>query len=310
VIGSGSGGTVYALDGANGATLWTKSLPTGGGSPAVDASSVYVSLVCEHIYAFARDTGAVRWEHHGSCTGGGDVTPAVHGGRVYPQGDNPAILDAASGARIGSAAFNGAIGFGEGRAYVPWNGGVIGVDDPGWLTRWTFAGPGVSGEAPLVADAHLYLAIEGGAVAALERATGRLVWCASTGGLDVAGLSDISGNSHPKSEIGAGGGLLLVPAGRFLAAYGPGGAPPLPCGGTTGPSVGGGSGAAAAGPGLTLRARREDVLAGRRARLDGRLTGLASTAGQRVDLQADPWPFDNRWHARPSATTAADGTSR
>ena len=148
VSGAGSGGTVYAVDGANGATLWTRSLPTGGGSPAVDAGSVYISLVCEHNYAFARDTGATRWERHGDCTGGGSVTPALHQGRVYPFGDDAAIIDAASGDRVGTSAYHGAAGLADGMAYVPWNGGLIGVDAPGWLTRWTYPAKGISGEPP------------------------------------------------------------------------------------------------------------------------------------------------------------------
>ena len=311
VIGSGSGGTVYAVDGEDGTVRWSRGLPTGGGSPAVDASSVYVSLVCEHHYAFARDSGVPRWERHGTCTGGGDVTPALHGGRVYPFGDSPAILDATSGDRVGSSAYHGAGSFGDGTAYVPWDGGVIAVDDPGWLTRWTYRATGISGEAPLVADRQLYVAAEGGAVLALDRASGQPVWCAGTGGQDVAGTGH---DDHPGSHLGAGGGLLYVPAGRFLIAYGPGGAPALPCAGIAGAGSAGaggpGSGSAppAEGPGLSLQPAKHTIRAGRRARLAGVLRGLASVAGAPVELQVDPWPFDGAWRTVGATAAGADGS--
>lgn len=304
LTGSGSGGTVYALDGANGATLWTRSLPTGGGSPAVDGDSVYVSLVCEHHYAFARDTGAIRWELHGDCTGGGDVTPALYQGRVYPFGDDAAILDAASGTRVGTSAYHGAAGFDDGMAYVPWDGGVIAVDAPGWLTRWTYPAEGVSGEAPLVTAHHLFVAVEGGAVLALDRASGQPVWCASTAGQEVGGTGY---HGHPKSHIGAGNGVLYVPAGRFLVAYGPGGAPALPCSGVAGAGAAGAS-TPPPGPALTLIPRRRNIIAGRRAELTGTLSGVPGAAAATVEIQADSWPFDGGWRTKATVTTAADGT--
>jgi hypothetical protein len=124
---------------------------------------------------------------------------------------------------------------------------------------------------------------------------------ASTGNVD-----------RPDSGLGAGGGMLVVPAGRFLVAYGPGGATPAPCGGA---SSGGAPGTSApgpsapTGPSLSLVPADPDILAGRVATLRGRLSGtVASAAGVRVTLQADPWPFDGRWQTVGHPVTAADGT--
>src|SRR3954452_20015375 len=271
-IGAGTGGTVYGVRESDGVVEWTRALPTGGGAPAVDGTSAYVSLVCGHAYALNRDTGATRWEHHGDCTGGGDVTPAVHAGRVYPLGDNDAIYSAGSGAVIGSADFQGAPAFADGTAYVPWPSGLLAVDAGTWAGHWASRAGGLEDEAPLVSAGHVYAGSEDGYVLALRRSDGVADWCASTAGEPVGtGTGNVD---RPDSGLGAGGGRLLVPAGRFLVAYGPGGVAPAPCGsvpasgaiggGSTGAGAGstGGAGtsggsAAAPGPSLTLLPARE-----------------------------------------------------
>jgi hypothetical protein len=47
---------------------------------------------------------------------------------MYPLGDSGAIYEAASGALVGAASFQGAVAFADGTAYVPWLGGVLAVD--------------------------------------------------------------------------------------------------------------------------------------------------------------------------------------
>jgi outer membrane protein assembly factor BamB len=71
LTGAGSGMTAYAVRASDGAVVWERELPSGAGTPAVDAGRVYVSMVCRHAVALSRTTGAVRWEHHGPCAGGG-----------------------------------------------------------------------------------------------------------------------------------------------------------------------------------------------------------------------------------------------
>jgi outer membrane protein assembly factor BamB len=194
-VGSGSGGTAYGVRATDGVVEWAEPLPTGGGSPAVDGTSAYVSLVCGHAYAFDRASGATRWEHHGDCTGGGDVTPAVHGGRVYPLGDNGAIYSAATGAVVGAADFHGAPAFADGTAYVPWSGSVLAVDAASWAGRWTSSVGGLSAEAPLVSGSHLYAGSTDGFVVALRRSDGTAVWCASTAGEPVGTGTPCRANS-------------------------------------------------------------------------------------------------------------------
>jgi outer membrane protein assembly factor BamB len=306
LTGAGAGHTVYAVRASDGGVAWEKPVVSGAGTPAVDAGSVYVSMVCQRAVALNRATGATRWEQPSGCTGGGDSTAALHGGRMYPLGDDGAIYDAASGARLGTAEFHGYVGFGEGTAYVPWLGGIRAVDAASWSTRWHLPGDGHDiGEAPLVAANHVYIGSEDGYVAALSRADGSVRWCASTAGIPVVGWT---GNvDRPDAGIGAGAGHLLVPAGRFLVAYGAGGAPAAPCAGTPGSSAGG-TGRTSQGPALTLRPDREDVLAGGRVTLGGTLAGTPAVAGVPVAVDADPWPFDGRWRRARNTTTAADGS--
>jgi outer membrane protein assembly factor BamB len=312
LTGAGSGFTLYSLRMSDGHVDWHSDLPSGPGSPAVDASRVYVSMVCAHAEAFDRASGALLWEHHGSCEGGGEATAALHGGRMYPLGDNGEIYDAASGAVAGAENFHGAVSFADGTGYVPWFNGVIAVDAATWNPRWQVTRDpdhAINQEAPLVSGGHLYVGSESGYVSALSRATGEVAWCASTAGQPVyAGSGNVSG---PDSGLGAGGGTLVVPAGGFLVAYGPGGAPAAPCdaaAATTGSSAAPAQ-AQTQGPALTLRAARAEVLAGHRVSLSGRLSQVgASVGGATVDVQADPWPFDDHWVHRRNAVTAADGT--
>jgi outer membrane protein assembly factor BamB len=310
LTGAGSGTTVYAVRASDGSVAWQRPLVSGAGTPAVDAGGVYVSMVCQRAVALNRATGAVRWEHGSNCTGGGDSIAALHGGRMYPLGDDGAIYDAASGARVGEASFHGYVGFGEGTAYVPWLGGIRAVDAATWAQKWRLPGDGYDvGEAPLVAADHVYIGSEDGYVAALARSDGSVRWCASTAGIPVMGAT---GNvDRPDAGLGAGNGHLLVPAGRFLVAYGPGGAPPAPCDGTLGAAGGGtgahGGGGATQGPSLNLRPDREDVVVGRRVELRGALAGAPAIAGVAVAVDADRWPFDGRWRRARSTTTRADG---
>ena len=179
IVGTGSGATLSVVDGASGAVLWTRNMPSGGGSPAVDAERIYVGMACRWMYAYGRVSGDLLWQHQSDCSGGGDYTPAVSAGRVYAQGDNPAVYDAASGTQVATATFDGAYGIADGMAYVPLKGALLGVDAASWATRWTYGGTGVSSEAPLIGDTHVYVTGDAG-VLALDRATGAPAWCAGS----------------------------------------------------------------------------------------------------------------------------------
>lgn len=82
--GSGSGGTLYAVDAVGGAVLWTRPVANGdNSSPAVTADGVYVSYACEQTYAFAPKSGDPIWHHETDCSGGGGRTPVLADGGVW-----------------------------------------------------------------------------------------------------------------------------------------------------------------------------------------------------------------------------------
>ena len=302
LTGAGSGMTAYAVRASDGAVVWERALPSGAGTPAVDAGSVYVSMVCRHALALSRATGAVRWEHHGGCAGGGESTPALHGGRMYPLGDNGAVYDAATGAPAGEANFHGYVAFADGVGYVPWLGGILAVDAASWVPGWTVAGDGGDvGEAPLVTAGYLYVGSEDAYVAALRRSDGAVRWCASTAGIPVLGAT---GNVD-RPDAGRGRGAVTSSS-RRADSWSP--MPPEARRRRRVPARRGRAGApATSGPSLTLRPARADVVAGRSVALRGMLTNAAVVAGVTVGVDADPWPFDGRWRRMGSATTARDG---
>ena len=222
-------GSLIVTDGATGATLWTKQVPGGGGgAPAVDQDRIYVSGACRWVDVYQRATGAELWHNQTDCSGGSDYTPVVSGNRLWPLGDNPAIYDTASGAVVGNASFQGAIGVGEGAAYAPLNGAVLGVDAGTWATRWTFGATDNGSEAPLVGDTTVYVQNAQGATIGLDRATGAPTWCAPA--VNATNIDD-----HADSHMGAGDGRLFVPSGTFLVAYGKGGTAPPACDGIGSP---------------------------------------------------------------------------
>jgi outer membrane protein assembly factor BamB len=297
LTGSGSGTTLYAVRGSDGALAWAKELPSGAGTPAVDASTVHVSMACAHAMAFDRASGAVRWEHHGDCTGGGEATPALHAGRMYPLGGNPAIYDAATGAVAGTAGA-GTPAFADGAAYFSaLTGGVFAVNAENWGPRWA-AAVGANGDAPLLSANHLYVGSEDGYVAALSRTDGVVRWCAATGQPVVGSTGNVD---RPDSGLGAGDGFLVVPAGGSLIAYGPGGVAPPVCANiaVTPPP-----------PALAIDTTEREVVQGRATEIGGTLSGTLVLAGVAIAVQRDVWPFDGRWLPETTAKTGADGTFR
>ena len=87
VIYTGGAGTgsVYAVSESSGQVLWTA--PVSGGyisSPAVSSTGVYVSYRCGQTYAFNPTSGALLWQHGGSCTGTSGRTPILFGGKLCP----------------------------------------------------------------------------------------------------------------------------------------------------------------------------------------------------------------------------------
>lgn len=216
--GAGSGGTVYAASEADGTVLWTQPVENGdNSSPALSDTDAYVSYACGLVYAFDRVTGQQRWFSNGPCEGGGGKTPVYHSGRVYARdflGNK--ILDAGTGNLLGTFQAGPAPAFVGKTGLFLTNAGTLQAAQ-GRRTLWTFSGDGGLDTAPIVVGATVYVGSSSGMLYGLS-SRGKVVWSANVGAA-IPG-PDEQNVSQPLTGLGAGQGLLVVPAGGHLTAYG------------------------------------------------------------------------------------------
>jgi outer membrane protein assembly factor BamB len=228
--GAGSGGTVYAVDELTGALLATQPVENGDhSSPALSGGSVFASYACNQAYGFAKTTLAPLWHYSTGCEGGGGKTVVYANGKVYTRDfDGNLILDAAAGTLVGS--FTGpnvtalAPAVDQTSMFVltsPGNSPTLSARNlADGSTRWTFTGDGRLDTAPIVlATPAGEFVVEGsasGMLYALDAATGNQVWSTSVGAAIPAPDEQ---NATQLTGLGAGQGLLAVPAGSTLSAY-------------------------------------------------------------------------------------------
>ncbi len=230
--GAGSGGTVYAVDELTGALLATASVQNGDhSSPAVAGGGVFAAYACNQAYGFAPTSLGLLWHYAPGCSGGGGKTVVAAGGRVYTRDSNGnLILDAASGALLGSWTPAGTIALAPAADQTtlyaltwPSAGGthVLSAQSlSGGSPLWTFSGDGGLDTAPVVVSTgSTEYVVEGsssGMLYALAAGTGAVVWNASVGASipqpDEQNVAQLTG-------LAAGQGLLVAPAGSTLSAY-------------------------------------------------------------------------------------------
>jgi outer membrane protein assembly factor BamB len=215
--GAGLGGTLYAARESDGAVLWTQPVTNGdNSSPALNATDVFVSYACGLAYAFDRTTGQLRWFNNGPCEGGGGKTAVYHASRVYSRDfTGNEILDASTGNLLGTFQANPSPAF-AGKIGLFLNGTTLQASS-GHRTLWTFSGDGGLDTAPIVVGATVFVGSSTGQVYGLDLRRGQVVWSTNVG-QGIPG-PDEQNVSQPLTGLGAGQGLLVVPAGNRLAAY-------------------------------------------------------------------------------------------
>jgi outer membrane protein assembly factor BamB len=220
VSGAGVGGTVYAVSETSGAVKWKASVMNGDkSSPAVDDTGVYVSYDGQQDYRFSLG-GKLLWHHRTCCEGGGGSTAVLHGTHVYARGeaglDTPAILSKTSGVQSGSFASSTAPAFGSTYMYALDAGDLAAVDPSGSPDHWMF-GDGNLVTAPVVSGGTVFVGSRTGTVYGLSAASGKHIWAGKAG-------SVIYGPDEQNADVligmAVGDGLLVVPAGRVLTAFG------------------------------------------------------------------------------------------
>jgi outer membrane protein assembly factor BamB len=218
VSGAGDGGTVYAISEADGRVRWQGTVENGDkSSPAVDDTGVYVSYAGQQDYRFSL-SGTLVWHHTTCCEGGGGSTAVLHNSHVYARGalDTPVILSKTAGTSSGAFASQTAPAFNSKNMYILNNGQLVAAAPSGRHDRWSF-GNGTLVTAPIVAGGAVFAGSSSGRVYAVSAATGRQLWTGIAG-------SVIDGPDEHNADVLVGmavaGGLLVVPAGNVLSAFG------------------------------------------------------------------------------------------
>jgi outer membrane protein assembly factor BamB len=232
VLGGGVGSTLCAVDVDTGTLLWSSDYlsATGGGTVAVSETSAYVSGYLQH-YAIDRFSGAPLWRSSGPGSGGGSLTPALFNGKLYTR-DRVApftrTMDQLTGA--GSGPVGAAVGeakgvndltriaaFGGNRKFELTQGTLYAIDLATNQVVWEFVGDGDLVSVPIMIDQTVFVGSKTGMVFGMDALTGRELWRARAG--SVIDWSDEFNGSQPLTGMGAGGGLLVVPAGNVLSVF-------------------------------------------------------------------------------------------
>ena len=223
--GAGSGGTLYEVSESTGAVLRTASVMNGdNSSPTLSDSAVFVSYACNQTYAFSRAALQPLWHYNGPCEGGGGATAPFAGGRLFTQdyfGND--VFDASSGSLLGTWGSNYDSGLASDGttlwAMTSCSSGagctLVARDVASGSTLWSFAGNGGLTGRPIVISngTSSFVVIEAtdGTLYALDAATGQQRWSTSD--------YPFPSGTYPQG-FAAGQGLLVVPSGAHLTAYG------------------------------------------------------------------------------------------
>jgi outer membrane protein assembly factor BamB len=288
VVYVGDGNTMHAFRASDGAVQWSSSAEGAAeGAPAVDRDHVYSVGGCAETTALERLLGLRRWRYVGDCTGAGGGTPMIHGGRVFAtdDGHDGVILDAASGRPQGT--FSGWPSRAGDLLLLTTSAGIVAQDDSGRVA-WryartdTFATPFL----PLTVGGIVWLR-EGDVLFGLDARTGGVVQRVEPV------PSAFTSSTQPSAAPIASDGEWLVISGQGRVAG--------LAGGADAPGIDDPDKPRADEIVLTLRANRRllkglsggATLHAERERPPGSDAGAAELDD--VELQADPYPYDDRW---------------
>jgi outer membrane protein assembly factor BamB len=221
VGGAGSGGTLYAVDEADGSVVWTAPVENGDeSSPAVSRGGVYVSYACEQTFAFGAAFGNLLWHHSTGCEGGGGRTPVLYRNRLYVRDDAgfaPIVLDAGSGEPVSTFASERAPAFRGTRGFFLSGGGLEARNLRNGALVWRFTGDGQLASAPIVVNRHVYVGSRSGTLYAVHGRSGLATWSIDVGAPILP--PDEHNVSQPLTGLGAGGRSVIVPGSNTLSAY-------------------------------------------------------------------------------------------
>jgi outer membrane protein assembly factor BamB len=218
--GAGDGGTLYAVSEATGTLEWTQSVENGDHSaPSVDSTGIYVSYAGEFSYKFST-SGQLLWSHNNGIEGGGGRTTVVHNSRLWIRDDagmTPTILNATTGAPIGTFAGITAPAFYAGTAITTTSTGLQAINATTGQLLWTQPGDGQLASAPYVAGTTVYVGSGTGNIYGYSAITGKLVW---EGFADAPVNRPDEHNDFVLQGLQIADGLLAVPASTRMSVFG------------------------------------------------------------------------------------------
>jgi outer membrane protein assembly factor BamB len=171
--------------------------------------------------------------------GGGGTTPVYLAGQVYVRdpgctlsGPSGYVLDAATGKLVGrfqsvlAPALTPLTGFytnsfGGGPTTSVLTATSLATGAPQWT--WTLPAGDFLVFPPLVVNQQVYMVSSSGGLFALDAATGTPLWSTNVGA-SFPGLDGVDQFNAPLGGLNAGQGLLVIPVGSTLMAYGSSGA--------------------------------------------------------------------------------------
>ena len=220
VGGAGSGGTLYCLNPVTGAVLWMSSVANGDqSSPACTDMEVFVSYAGNQTYSFHAITGDQIWHYNTGISGGGGKTTALSVLGLHTRDyDDNLILNSATGDLKGRYLSYVIPALVQRWRYTLWNGVLQGKDLSKAFAPWSFSGDGNLCTAPIIVGKVLFMASTAGKFYALDRETGATLWSTGLGyGVE---WPDEQNVSQPLTGMAAGEGIIVIPAGKRLIAYG------------------------------------------------------------------------------------------
>jgi len=222
--GAGTGGTVYAVRETDGVVDWTAGVENGdNSSPVVTSKGVYVSYVGPQAYKFNPLTGTSIWHYNGCGEGGGGATPVLYKNLLYVRdwsectGHNGDVLNAKTGALVGTFDADFAPAVASDTAFYVQASSLTAVSTTSGATLWT-ASPGNDSYStpPIIVNGTLYVGTASGYLQGYNTQTGTNVVSMNMGYPISASETGYVGS--PESGLGAGQGILVVPASTHLIA--------------------------------------------------------------------------------------------
>jgi outer membrane protein assembly factor BamB len=218
--GSGTGGTLYAVNETTGAVTWSQPVENGdNSSPAVSSHGVWVSYTCGQTYDFNPASGALIWHRDTACHGAGGKTPVLAHGLLYVRDKSfPAILRAATGHLVSAFRTSGpAPAVDASQRYDLQDSTLTATSLTSGSPKWSFTGDGTLDSAPVVAGSTVLIGASSGRFYALSASNGSVLWSRKTSTPIPA--PDEANDAKPLTGLGTSGGMIVVPAGSVLNVY-------------------------------------------------------------------------------------------